>query len=143
MNWGYKILVVYLVFVIGIVIMVFKSSSQKIDLVTADYYAKELKHQDKIDAVKRTEALATKLKYTIAKNQLAITLPSAFESKEAKGTVLLYCPSDDNKDVKKDFAIGNGTTNVELPKSIKGIYELQVSWEAEGKAYYFQERLFL
>jgi len=40
MNWGYKILFVYIAFVAGILAMVFGSSSQKVDLVTPDYYAK-------------------------------------------------------------------------------------------------------
>ena len=50
MNWGYKILFVYIAFIAGILLMVFKSSTQKRDLVTADYYAKELKYQERIDA---------------------------------------------------------------------------------------------
>jgi hypothetical protein len=58
MNWGYKILFVYLAFVAGILLMVFKSSIQKRDLVTPDYYAKELKYQQRIDAVKKTQALS-------------------------------------------------------------------------------------
>ena len=58
MNWGYKILFVYIAFVAGILAMVFGSSSQKVDLVTPDYYAKELKYQDKIDELGRVAALS-------------------------------------------------------------------------------------
>ena len=56
MNWGYKILLVYLIFILGILFMVFKSSTQKTDLVTTDYYAKELKYQEKIDEMKQVVA---------------------------------------------------------------------------------------
>ena len=58
MNWGYKILLVYVVFVAGIMFLVFKSSSQKMDLVTTDYYAKELKYQQKIDAMNKVQKLS-------------------------------------------------------------------------------------
>ena len=51
MNWGYKILLVFAVFVAGILFLVYKSSNQKMDLVTTDYYEKELKYQQKIDAM--------------------------------------------------------------------------------------------
>ena len=72
MNWGYKILAVYLVFVAGIVVMVYKSSTQKIDLVTTDYYAKELKYQERIDAVKRTTALSGKVRYEVKENTILL-----------------------------------------------------------------------
>lgn len=143
MNWGYKILIVYLVFVAGIVLLVFKSSNQKFDLVTPDYYAKELKHQDKIDAIKRTHTLSSKLKYEVTNNTIIITLPVDFGEKELKGEILLYCPSDNNKDIKKDFSTNNRTATIELPSGTNGSYDLQVSWNAETRDYYFEEKLFL
>ena len=56
-NWGYKITVFYLVFIAGIMYLVIQSSRQKMDLVTTDYYAQELKYQDKIDQSKRAGEL--------------------------------------------------------------------------------------
>ncbi|MCC6288928.1 MAG: FixH family protein [Chitinophagaceae bacterium] len=143
MNWGYKILIVYLVFVAGIIVLVFKSSNEKIDLVTPDYYAKELKHQEKIDAVKRTNALASKVKFEIVNNSLIITLPAEFNEKEVSGEVLLYCPSDGNKDIKKNFTTTNSATTVALSPGIKGAYDLQLNWNTGSRTYYFEEKLFL
>ena len=57
MSWGYKILGVYLVFVTGIVFLVIKSSNQKVDLVTKDYYEQELMYQDKINETARASKL--------------------------------------------------------------------------------------
>ena len=45
MNWGYKIMLAYVVFIAGILFLVFKSSSQKVELVTENYYEQELKFQ--------------------------------------------------------------------------------------------------
>ena len=109
MNWGYKILIVYLIFVAGIAVMVYKSTTQKIDLVTTDYYAKELKYQDRIDAVKRTGALTSKVTYEVKDQTITLLLPAEFESKEASGTVMLYYPADNSKDVNKDFTTGNSS----------------------------------
>ena len=141
MSWGYKILIVYLLFVAGIVFLVFKSSNEKFDLVTPDYYAKELKHQDKIDAIKRTSALTSKVAYEVANNTIIITLPTEFNNKELSGEILLYCPSDSNKDIKKSFTTGNSIVTIELPTGIKGSYELQLNWNAEGREYYFEKKL--
>ena len=41
MNWGYKIIVVYAVFISGMLFLAFKSTEQNIQLVTEDYYTKE------------------------------------------------------------------------------------------------------
>jgi hypothetical protein len=143
MNWGYKILIVYLVFVAGIVVMVAKSSIQKVDLVTPDYYAKELKFQERIDAVKRTRALASKVKYEIKDNKILITLPAEFDLKEVKGNAMMYYAADNSKDAKKDFITNNRVTEIELPSAAKGSYQLQVSWIEGGYNYYFEENIFL
>ena len=82
MNWGYKILLVYVVFVTGIMFMVFKSSSQKVDLVTTDYYAKELKYQQKIDAMNRVSLLSDTVKYEMSEGNLTIAFPKDFAGKK-------------------------------------------------------------
>lgn len=143
MNWGYKILTVYLVFVAGIAVMVYKSSSQKIDLVTPDYYARELKYQERIDAVKRTEALADKVTCEVKEKHITILLPAAFASAEIQGNVLLYYPADKSKDIRKDFTTSNRTVAIEIPPSAKGAYQLQASWIKEGLEYYFEQTVFL
>ena len=68
MSWGYKILSVYIIFVVGIMVMVFKSSMQNTDLVTPDYYEKELKYQQTIDESARTGKLSAKVEVTTTSN---------------------------------------------------------------------------
>ena len=54
-HWGYKIMIVYLFFVVGMVVLVIKSTMQKFELVQPDYYADELKYQTVIDASQRAK----------------------------------------------------------------------------------------
>jgi len=143
MNWGYKILTVYLVFVAGIAVMVYQSTTQKIDLVTTDYYAKELKYQDRIDAIRRTGALSSKVTYEVKGNTISLLLPSEFESKETSGTILLYYPADNSKDVNKDFTTGSRTITIDIPAAANGSYQLQLNWVTDGQAFYFEDNLFL
>jgi hypothetical protein len=103
MNWGKKILIVYLVFVLGIGFMVYKASTQNTDLVTTDYYAKELKYQEKIEQNKRTAALVAPVEYGIKDDTLSIKFPADFAGKKLTGEATLYCPSDEKKRYKKDF----------------------------------------
>lgn len=143
MNWGYKILFVYVAFVAGILLMVFKSSTQKRDLVTTDYYAKELKYQERIDAVKRTQALSAPVKYEVINRQIVISFPKEFSGKQITGSVLLYCPSDKNKDVEQTFSTAAGVFTMQLPVKNKGAHEVQISWQAGGISYYFENKLIL
>jgi len=143
MNWGYKILFVYITFIVGILVMVFTSSSQKTDLVTTDYYAKELKYQERIDAVKRTQALSAPVTHEIVDQQIVLHFPKDFAGKQLSGSVLLYCPSDERKDLQKNFFTATGSLSVKLPAGYQGAFELQVNWQAAGSTYYFENKLFL
>jgi len=143
MNWGYKILFVYLAFVAGILLMVFKSSIQKRDLVTPDYYAKELKYQQRIDAVKKTQALSAPVKYELINQQMLISFPKEFTGKSITGSILLYCPSDNNKDIEQAFSVSTNAYTMQLPVNKKGLYEVQISWQADGISYYFENKLTL
>ena len=43
MNWGHKIIIVFVVFAAGILTLVTKSMRTRVDMVTPDYYGEELK----------------------------------------------------------------------------------------------------
>jgi hypothetical protein len=141
MNWGYRILIVYLVFVAGILFLVIRTSNEKTDLVTKDYYAKELRYQQQIDETGRTAALSAPVMYEVKGHELFIRFPKDFAGKKLSGDVLLYCPSDENKDIRQDFSVQDTTVIVSLPVSGKGLYELHISWESEGTKYYFEKRI--
>ena len=143
MNWGTKILIVYIAFVAGIVFMVVKSSTQNTDLVTTDYYAKELKYQDKIDEIKRVSALSAPLQYRISDNALIVSFPKDFAGKKLVGDAVLYCPSDEKKDIKKTFTVLDEVLELAIPAGSKGLYELHISWQDGGVTYYFEKKIFI
>jgi hypothetical protein len=143
MNWGYKILFVYVIFVAGIMFMVFKSSNQKMDLVTTDYYAKELKYQERIDATGKANALSEDIQYEIKDNQVVLHFPKDFAGKKISGNAQLYCPADETKDIVKDFTADDLLLNIALHKGNKGQHELHISWTVDGVNYYFEKKIFI
>lgn len=143
MNWGYKILAGYGVFVVGIMFMVFKSSGEKIDLVTEDYYAKELKFQQQIDATGRTNALSEKVKSEVKNGQLLVHFPKDFAGKKISGQVQLYYAADKGKDVNQEFSVETNTAAVAIPAGNTGMHELHVKWDVDGVSYYYEEKIFL
>jgi hypothetical protein len=143
LNWGHKILGIYLVFVAGIVYMVVLSSQQKVDLVTADYYGEEIRYQERINESGRASALSAPIQYSIAQGLLTITFPKEFEGKKISGEVQVYCPSDDKKDIHRNIDISDITMKVTLPEVNKGAHILKVKWKADGPSYYFEKNIFI
>ena len=143
MNWGYKILIVYAVFFSGILFLVVKSSEQKVDMVTTDYYDKELKYQQQIDAMSNVDQLSDTVKYEMNGSNLAIIFPKDFLGKKVTGNAVLYCPSDEDKDMTHQFSSTDTTIFFPVRKTGRLEYELQLSWQSGGKNYYFKKKLLI
>ena len=143
MNWGYKILLVYIIFVAGIGVLIYKSTGINTDLVTTDYYEKELKYQQKIDEMKRTNALSSTLQCKVDNNQIVILFPEEMKGKETTANILLYCPSDKKKDISLDSRTSDGSIKMPINPQNKGAHELKVSWQTNGLSYYSEEKLFI
>lgn len=143
MDWGYKIFIVYIVFVSGIMFLIFKSSGQKVDLVTTDYYDKELIYQQKIDAMNNVSRLSDTVKYGITKKGLVIVFPKDFSGQTVAGNAVLYCPSDENKDLKQNFSVKDLPLSVPIHSCNKKEYELQLTWQSNGTNYYFAKKLLI
>ena len=142
LNWGYKIILVYGLFVLGMMLLVFKSTQQKYDLVQKDYYAEELKYQNVIDASQHARDLGGELMTSKQAGHLLVTLPAGFQNANAKGTAHLYYAADENKDIAKEFETTNGLLNIELLSKMSGAYTLKLNVEMKGEQYYYEQRIF-
>ena len=143
MNWGYKIIAVYVVFVAGMLFLAFKSSKQNIELVTEDYYAKELVYQQKIDESKHTAALSSPIEIKQAGHELTIHFPKDFAAKKITGELTVYCPSDEKKDLLQQFVVTDSALVIKLPARYHGLHYVKISWVAEEVKYYFEQRIII
>lgn len=142
LNWGYKILLGYSIFVIGILFLGYKSTQLNFDLVEKDYYGKELKYQNVIDASGRATALGGVLITAIQEGKLIIQFPDSLKGKSVKGLAYLYYPADEQRDLKKAFTTDKGWVEIELLTKTKGNYTLKLDIEKEGQKYYFEKKIF-
>jgi len=143
MNWGYKIIAVYAVFVAGMLFLAYQSFRQNIELVTEDYYAKELVYQQRIDQTKRAGLLSAPVNITVASQELSIIFPKDFISKKITGDVTLYCPFDKKKDIQQQFIATNNAVKIILSKSYQGLLYVKVYWDAEGISYYYEKKIII
>ena len=115
---------------------------EKFDLVTPNYYEAELKFQDVINDKQRVTQLSTPPKITHSVNSVRIQFPGEFLNKQVKGELYLYRASDATKDFRKKFATDQNFIDITLDQNFSGSYEVKLSWEAEGKTFYNEQRIF-
>jgi len=143
LNWGHSIIIVYVLFVGGILLLAYNSSQQKFDLVQTDYYGAELKYQKVIDATQRANNLAEALQVEANGSLLHVTLPKNLQMNASKVSLEMYCIADEKGDMKKEKIVQNGVFDIELLSSMKGNYTLKLSVENNGVNYYFEKKLML
>ncbi|MGN6249083.1 MAG: FixH family protein [Ginsengibacter sp.] len=143
MNWGYKILIVYLSFIAGILFLVFKSSSQKVDLVTPDYYQKELKYEQKIDEAERAQSLSSPLQYEVDGNKISIIFPGEMKGKLINAKTLLYYAADENRDSVYQLQTDSAKVVINLPARDKGMYEVKMDWNVDSTRYYSEHKVLI
>ncbi|MCX6158754.1 MAG: FixH family protein [Ignavibacteriota bacterium] len=139
MNWGYKIAVFFGTFVLITTGVTVYLMNQKVDIVTENYYEKELKYQEQIDKVTRTRALKESVEITNTGKELIIKFPNLPDKNQTKDFISLYRPSDDSKDVKIPILTDTSKTQlVSVDRLVKGYWKAKINWTSGGSEYYYE-----
>lgn len=139
MNWGTRIVIMYVGFVALIITLVVVSMRQQVDLVSPDYYAKELKYQSNIDKSKNHNELKTFLKCTVQSENIVIDFPDEHKSTSITGEVLIYKPSDAKSDKLIKIEASNGQMLIPISLFSKGMYKVKVDWVVNDKSYFSEQ----
>lgn len=143
MSWGKKITVLYLAFVVLIVTLVVLCFGQKVELETKDYYAQEIKFQDKIDAISNEKNLASTITHQLQGTQIILNADSSLLSKGLEGIINFYRPSDSGKDVNLKMNFTNNQQIINTSTLIHGVYKMQLSWLSNGTKYFKEDIIFI
>ena len=143
MSWGKKITVLYLAFVALIVTLVVLCFGQKVELETKDYYAQEIKFQDKIDAISNEKNLATTITHQLQGTQIILNADSSLLSKGLEGTINFYRPSDSSKDMNLKMIFTNNQQIINTSTLIHGVYKMQLSWVSNDTKYFKEDVIFI
>lgn len=138
MNWGWKIAVVYSLFVVLMLTFVFKASMQRNDLVTENYYAKEGDYSNNLTLAAKTASLGT-VEIEMGTSGIGIIFPE--NTLGIEGEVYLYRPSDERLDKKYPLKLATGENQFTLTDShfAPGKWLIKINWVSGGEAYYFEQ----
>ncbi|UZR93229.1 FixH family protein [Chondrinema litorale] len=143
-HWGYGIALFFSSFVAFILFAVFSSTKENIHLVTEDYYAEELAYQNRIDEIKNTNSLNSRVSMRMINEALEISFPTDMVGKDLEGSIYLFRPSDSGLDKQFDIAINEeGLQQINTDKITKGYYRVKLEWEMDGKSYFVEEPFYI
>lgn len=141
MNWGKKVLFLYLGFAGLMTFMVIMSFRQKTDLVTTDYYAEELIFQQQIDASNNAKPYEDSIVIMQGERDVKINFPAEFHAGTI-GEVYFYKASDSDFDHKFPLKLDvNGGQKFDKSTFAKGFYTVKVKWEKDNKKYYTEKSI--
>ena len=140
-SWGIKITVFYCSFVVFILTMVYMAFGEKFELVTEDYYAKEIKFQQQIDSKTRANMLSNALQISIADNKLKINFPNP--KSENEGTIHVFRPSDQKMDFDIPIQSIQGIQQIPLNLFNRGKYLFKIEWNQGNNSYYSEQTVYI
>ena len=139
LNWGFGITMLYLSFVAGMMYLVALCVMQNVDLVSEDYYQKEINYQQNINSRNNLAQLNSSVATIFHDNKLEVIFPLEQKGLIGEGEIYFYKPDNDKLDQSISFtSLNENIFNADLSKFKKGLWRIKINWNAVGKNYYYQ-----
>jgi hypothetical protein len=136
-NWGWKIIIAYTIFIGGTTAWVVYAMTHDVDLVRADYYEHSLLQDQTMASQNRADQLRSfaSISFDQAKNAFVVQIPKE-QAASASGTITLYRPNASNEDRLIPLKVeSNGTMIIPSAQLSKGIWQITADWSFAGKTY--------
>ncbi len=146
MNWGKSITLVFVVFFATIFTVVYKSTQRDVNLVTPDYYEKEIVYETQIEKIRNAKKLKAlpKLIYQSEGKIAQLQFPAALAESFNEGEIHFFRTSDATLDFKlKIYLNENGTQSYDLSTKKEGRWKVIIDWKSNQIPYYMEQTIFI
>lgn len=140
--WPRLIIAAMVLFALFVANLVRLTMQSDVDLVSKDYYQKELAYQQHIDQVKATQALPNQvhINHAASAEMVSVVFPLGHKTADLKGELVFFRPSD----IKQDFSLplalnSDGQQHVPTTKLSKGLWRVKLTWTEAGQAYFLEK----
>lgn len=130
-NWGKGIVVAmacFMGFILYMVITMSTDDNYSHDLVTEEYYAKEMAYQTEIDAETNARNLVGEISGKRTPEGWLLTFPPSISESINKGKVFLYRPSNQQLDFEVPLAISGSNLLIPDNQLIDGRWNIIIEW---------------
>jgi hypothetical protein len=142
--WPWAIVLTFVLFISGTVSLVVMACSQKVDLVSANYYEQELQFQGQLDRLNRTQRLGAPatVSYDPARKAITFRLPPEHQDRKVTGRLDLYRPSASGQDRQLALLTDNrGMQTIDAANLGAGLWKVRVTWQVDGKEYFVEQQV--
>lgn len=144
-NWGTGIVIgmaAFIIFILQYVIRVQIDDKYDNELVTTDYYQKEIHIDENYNAENNALKLGENLNIKVIENGISINFPEEWKSNNINGTISLYRPSDQKLDHSLPIQLTD-SNNLLIPKNLLagGRWDISLSFNYENTSYLKKETL--
>lgn len=143
LNWGTSIAIAITLFIGFIMVMVVTMFTDKgfdHDMVTTEYYKKELLFQQEIDAEQHAKNLG-EIKGKRTTTGWAIEFPESITQSEFKGKVSLYRPSDQQLDFDLPIVLSGNYLLIPDNRLLDGRWDILITATQNGKPFKYKESI--
>lgn len=143
-SWGTGIIITFIVFMTITLSTVIYMMNQDVNLVADDYYDQEIKYQQQIDRIERTNKLEKENIISYNGTMVIIELPSNLKQENVKGEIHFYRPSDSADDLKIPLTVDSlGAQIIPVTALAKGLWTVKINWTYSGMEYFNEKRIIL
>lgn len=121
------------------------ASRQREDLVAPNYYADEIRYQQRLDQMNRTQKLEAEvsIKFDSAQGDIVLELPGA-HARETTGRISLYRPSDASLDNSLPLEVNaDGIQHIDARPLRSGLWKVRVEWAAGGEPFFIERSVII
>lgn len=143
-NWGHGIAIFLVIFLLLNVAVVLYTFSQDVELVTDNYYEKELKYEDQLIRERRGMDLPDTLKIDLEGLNLVINYPPSLLKKSVDGNIHLYRP--DQKKFDYNIKIEHDSTGrqiINMAGKAPGKWKISITLNDGSLDYLFKKDIYL
>ena len=143
-NWGTGIVLAFIGFISFILFFVIRmasDSSTNHQLVTEDYYKKELEYQREIDEQNNAKENALLLDVRKVPGGLQLSFPEKVDPSKITGTVSLYRPSNEHLDFDLPISLSNSHLLIPDKRLLDGRWDIKITWKHQGESYLHKESI--
>jgi len=143
-NWGTGIMFICIGFVLLCITAAVIFMNQDVELVSNNYYDKEIRYQDKINILRHTRDLHADVNIESSFNIITLHFPGAIKSISRTGDIIFFRPSGEKNDFKiKVSPDSDGTQIISSEKLKKGLWKIAVDWKSDDNQFYTEKSILI
>jgi len=143
-RWPSAIAAAFGLFGLGTAVLVGLCLWHGVDLVSADYYDRELRYQEQLERMARTRALGSGLEvtYDLDADAIRIRLPSRGQDPPPTGVIHLYRPASAQEDRRLTLDLDpTGRQTLDARALKPGLWRVRLTWSLAGQEYYDDQKV--